>query len=402
MAKVKIKFRPSSVIGKEGTVYYQLFHERMVKYVTTGYKIFPEEWDSQKCNVCLPDSSDTDRGRFLCDLRGRVAKDVQRLLKIISFYERENRAYTVDDVICSYLNPANEAFVFPFMHNVIESLKASGKERTSETYLTTLNSFMRFIGDKDIMFDDFDSDLMFAYEAFLRKEEQVGLNTSSFYMRVMRAVYNRAVGKGITVQRNPFRNVYTGVGKTVKRAIPLETIRKIKLLDLTMFPTLDYARDIFMFSFYTRGMAFVDMTYLKKTDLKNGVLSYKRQKTGQQLFIRWEPCMQSILDKYRHVDTKYLLPIVKAAGDERRQYKRVSHFVNRKLKSIGNMVGLSIPLTMYVARHSWASIARSKNIPVSVISEGMGHDSERTTMIYLASLDTHLVDNANHLILKGL
>lgn len=402
MAKVKIKFRPSSVIGKEGTVYYQLFHERMVKYVTTGYKIFPEEWDSQKCNVCLPDSSDTDRGRFLCDLRGRVAKDVQRLLKIISFYERENRAYTVDDVICSYLNPANEAFVFPFMHNVIESLKASGKERTSETYLTTLNSFMRFIGDKDIMFDDFDSDLMFAYEAFLRKEEQVGLNTSSFYMRVMRAVYNRAVEKGITVQRNPFRNVYTGVGKTVKRAIPLETIRKIKLLDLTMFPTLDYARDIFMFSFYTRGMAFVDMTYLKKTDLKNGVLSYKRQKTGQQLFIRWEPCMQSILDKYRHVDTKYLLPIVTDAGDERKQYKRVSHFVNCKLKRIGNMVGLSIPLTMYVARHSWASIARSKNIPVSVISEGMGHDSERTTMIYLASLDTHLVDNANHLILKGL
>ncbi|MCD8236596.1 MAG: site-specific integrase [Prevotellaceae bacterium] len=402
MAKVKIKFRPSSVTGKEGTVYYQLSHERMVKYITTRYKIFPEEWDSQKCNVRLPDSPDTDRGRFLCDLRVKIAKDVQRLLRTISFYERENRAYTVSDIVHSYSNPANEAFVFPFMHDVIKTLKVSGKEHTSETYLTTLNSFMRFIGDKDIMFDDFDSDLMLAYEAFLRKEEQVGMNTSSFYMRIMRAVYNRAVEKGITVQRNPFRNVYTGVGKTVKRAIPLEAIRKIKLLDLSMFPTLDYARDIFMFSFYTRGMAFVDMTYLKKTDLKNGVLSYKRQKTGQQLFIRWEPCMQSILDKYRHVDTKYLLPIVTAAGDERKQYKRVSHFVNSKLKSIGSMVGLSIPLTMYVARHSWASIARSKNIPVSVISEGMGHDSERTTMIYLASLDTHLVDNANHLILKGL
>ena len=76
--------------------------------------------------------------------------------------------------------------------------------------------------------------------------------------------------------------------------------------------------------------------------------------------------------------------------------------INRKLKTIGNMVGIQLPLTMYVARHSWASAAKTKNVPISVISEGMGHDSELTTQIYLASLDTAVVDKANRMILKSL
>lgn len=102
-------------------------------------------------------------------------------------------------------------------------------------------------------------------------------------MRNLRAIYNRAVERELTVQRYPFKHVYTGVDKTVKRAVPLKVIRRIRDLDLTLSPVLDYARDLFMFSFYTRGMAFVDMAYLKKKDLQNGVLVYRRQKTGQQL-----------------------------------------------------------------------------------------------------------------------
>ena len=92
----------------------------------------------------------------------------------------------------------------------------------------------------------------------------------------------------MTVQRDPFKYVYTGIGKTVKRAVPLKVIRRIRDMDLALFPAMDFARDIFMFSFYTRGMSFIDMAYLKKKDLQNGILSYRRQKTGQQLFVKWE------------------------------------------------------------------------------------------------------------------
>jgi integrase len=262
---------------------------------------------------------------------------------------------------------------------------------------------MRFREDTDISMDEIDSDLMLAYEAWL-KEQEVCMNTVSFYMRILRAVYNRAVEKEITPQRYPFRHVYTGIEKTLKRAVTLKTIKQVKQADLLMFPSLDYARDMFMFSFYTRGMSFVDMAYLKKTDLNNGILSYRRKKTRQQLFIRWEECMQEIVDKYPCIPTSpYLLPIIKKPGDNpRKQYRNAILSVNKNLKSLSKMMGLPTVLTTYVARHSWASIAKSKNIPVSVISEGMGHDSQMTTQIYLASLDTAVVDRANNLILSDL
>ncbi len=254
--------------------------------------------------------------------------------------------------------------------------------------------------------EEMTSALMQEYEAYL-KASGIVMNTISFYMRILRAVYNRAVEKGIVEQRNPFRHVYTGIDKTVKRALALKEIRKIKELDLTFYPALDFARDMFLFSFYTRGMSFVDMAYLQKSDLKNGVLVYRRRKTGQQLSVKWEECMQAIVDKYKvrvMPDWPYLLPIITVmdAKKVRKQYKNSLYAVNLNLKRVAARIGLSIPLTTYVARHSWASIARNKNIPLAVISEAMGHDSELTTQIYLASLECSVIDKANTLILKDL
>ncbi|MDE6528240.1 MAG: site-specific integrase, partial [Muribaculaceae bacterium] len=168
-------------------------------------------------------------------------------------------------------------------------------------------------------------------------------------------------------------------------------------------PTLDYARNMFMFSFYTRGMSFVDMAYLRKSDLRNGILTYRRRKTNRRIYVKWEQQMQEIIDKYTHGATPYLLPIIRDAdADVRRQYCNAVHLVNVSLKKIGELIGLHIPLTTYVARHGWASIAYSRNVPLSIISEAMGHDCETTTRIYLASLDTSRVDNANRLVLSSI
>lgn len=121
------------------------------------------------------------------------------------------------------------------------------------------------------------------------------------------------------------------------------------------------------------------------------------------MFIKWEKPMQKIVDKYNTIESSYLLPIIKNNGkDPRREYKNASHLINRKLKVIGQMLEIPVTLTTYVARHAWANIAKSKNISISVISEAMGHDSENTTRIYLASLDASIVDKANSIILKSL
>ena len=172
-------------------------------------------------------------------------------------------------------------------------------------------------------------------------------------------------------------------------------------MDLDRNPSAALARDMFLFSFYTRGMSFVDMAYLRKSDLSHGVLEYRRRKTGQTLFIRWENCMDEIVSSYDNPSSFYLLPIITSYDtDERQQYINMSHKINRSLKSLGKKLGLPAPLTMYVARHTWANAARKKKIPISVISEGMGHTSEMTTRIYLSSLDADIIDRANKKILR--
>lgn len=251
-------------------------------------------------------------------------------------------------------NASPKATLQLFMQENIDRMHRLGKVRTGETYTCTLNSFMRFRQGKDVLWKDFDADLTASYEAYL-KSTGVSMNTISFYNRILRAVYNRAVEKGFTKQVFPFKNVYTGVEKTIRRGLPIKTIRNIRNLDLSHCPSLDYARDMFLFSFYTRGMSFVDMAYLKKNDLKNGILTYRRKKTGQRLCIRWERDMQDILEKY-HIsqESPYLLPIIHKTGkEERKQYNNALHLVNKKLKFIGSILQLSIPLTMYVARHKW-------------------------------------------------
>lgn len=296
-----------------------------------------------------------------------------------------------------------QTLFFPFMRRVIAGLEAQDRLRTAENYRTALNSFLRFRGGEDLPLREMDCELMRRYELYLTGQGIVK-NTVSFYMRILRAVYNRAVEKKLTEQRNPFRHVYTGIDKTAKRAIPFAAIKRIKALDLSRQPALDFARDMFLFSFYTRGMSFVDMAYLQKRDLKHGILTYHRRKTGQPLAVRWEQCMQEIVEKYgTEPENPYLLPILRWPSDRpENRYRSAQQQINKSLKEIARMAGVGIPLTMYVARHSWASTAKSMNIPVSVISEGMGHESEATTRIYLASLDTAIVDRANRLILKGL
>lgn len=290
-----------------------------------------------------------------------------------------------------------------FANELASQLRTLGRYRTSETYLSTARSFLAFNRGHDMLLSDITSDTILHYEAFLMNERHVKRNSSSFYMRIMRSIYNKAVSKRLVADNKPFDFVYTGIDKTVKRALPMSDMRRIIDSDLSRYPRLCKARDIFLFSFYTRGMSFVDIAFLKKSDLRNGVLEYYRRKTGQRLCIKWERCMQDIIDKHGTGIDDYLMPIIINKNiDAYKQYTNALSNINLALKRISVKLNLRRPLTMYVARHSWASIAKSKNIPISVISEGMGHDSEATTQIYLSSIEASVIDRANRMIIKSL
>lgn len=395
MTSVKPKFRESTVEGNPGSIFFQIIHNRVVRQLGTDYKIYSDEWDEKKGCIIVKG----ERKNLLAYMNERLGWDIERLKKVVRMLETDGIRYTVEDVIEEYHKLSQESSFFSFMHTVIAQLKQLGRERTSETYASALKSFKTFRNGQDLPVDGIGTSIIQQYEAWLKNRE-VCLNSISFYMRILRAVYNRAVEQELTPQRHPFKHVYTGIEKTVKRAVPIKVVKALKHMDLTLKPKQDFARDMFLFSFYTRGMSFIDMAYLKTKNLQYGVLTYRRRKTGQQLTIKWEKDMEAIRRKYARKGNDYLLPIITKEDDTRRQYVYKLRFVNKRLKELSKLMGLTRPLTMYVARHSWASAAKTKNVPISVISEGMGHDSELTTQIYLASLETSVVDKANRMILS--
>ena len=348
MTSVKVKFRPSTVDGKEGTLYYQVIHNRVVRQISTEYKLFVSEWDCHSETVVIHHlSTEQERNNYLLSIGSRIKWDKDRLNKIIHTLSQSG-TFVTDDIVMRFHENRQELSFSAYILQQIARLKRLGKIRTSETYTAALRSFSSFMNDSDVLFDQLNADLFAEYETYLKGRGNMP-NTISFYMRILKAVYNRAVENGLTEQRHLFKSVYTGVEKTVKRALVLNDIRRIKGLDLSLKPTLDYARDMFLFCFYTRGMSFIDMAYLRKKDLQNGTLSYRRRKTGQQLFIKWEKSMQEILDKYPINETEYLLPIItKRDEDYRKQYANGLHRVNHLLKKIGKQLELPMPLTMYV------------------------------------------------------
>lgn len=405
MASIKIKYRPSTVKGEKGTLYYQIIHKRVVRQISTSYKVYGNEWDGFSQSIVFPsDMADEARKNDLTFMDEMIKSEHRYLCRIIASLEVKAEIYSADSVVNAFYRLSRENTLVSFMQSIIAQMKRYGQCCTSRNYASTLRSFMRFRKGRDIPLEMLDATLIREYEVYL-KQVSVTRNTSSFYMRILRAVYNRAVERELIVQQYPFRHVYTGIDKTRKRALSFHAVKSIKDVNLAQSSSADFARDMFMMSFYLRGMSFVDMAHLRKSDLHDGYLSYNRSKTRQQLHVKWEDKMQEIVEKYQHLtqSSDYLLPIIALPNaDEDKLYHNTENRITYHLKKIAVEAGIKGALTLYVARHSWATIARDRHVPLSVISEALGHDSEQTTQIYLSSIQTSEVDKANANILNDL
>lgn len=400
MATVKVKFRKSSVEGKAGTIYYQLCHKHSNKQITTRMHVLPHWWNAEKETLAVHG----DNAGLLACYRRQIKKDLLCIRRIIC--EWEGKEYALADVIKRFyaLNEVEDT-VLPCLAALVDELKGDGRWATARNLQRALNSFSLFLGGEDISLGQMDERLIGEYEQWLRTRK-VSKNSSSFYMRNLRSAYNKLVSRNLMEQTFPFRNVYTGVERTRKRAVREGIIIRLLNLDLAHSASLAFSRDLFIFSYCTRGMAFVDIAYLKKGDVSRGMLNYVRHKTGQHFTVRIEPFVEEIIKRYEPYvrNTPYLFPIITSDNPEEafRQYQTALGYHNRKLKQLGKLVGESLCLSSYTARHSWATIARNRNIPLSIISAGMGHTSEKTTLIYLDSVDSSLIDEANEELVKAL
>jgi len=288
---------------------------------------------------------------------------------------------------------------FQWMTFQISELENTKRFKTAQGYRNCLRSFSAFCNTKKISLKNLSPKLIAGYQQFLLSR-RLCLNTVSFYMRILRAVYNKAVKAGLAEPQDLFSGVYTGIAKTEKRAIHVDNIRHLKSLELHDRHGLAFSRDLFLLSFYFRGMAFVDLAKLKKDNVQNGVLRYTRSKTKQDLRVRVEPCAKEILDRYACQLSDRLLPIINPFETSAKTYDNALRLYNKHLSQLSKMMFLQQPLSSYVARHSWATLAKKSGVDLAVISESLGHNSIITTQIYLDSLDHDRIDDANSRVIS--
>lgn len=395
MTRIKIKLRLSTVLGRTGTVYYQISRKKEVRQITTDIHLLPEEWDASAGCVCKSVYSGYFR---LSAIQHRIDREVEQLRQIIRTLELSGGDFSARTVVEYFCSSRKVVSVLSYGQHLISRLTEKGKLGTARNLRSTLTSFTEFLHGRDIAFSLLDEVVIGEYADWLAKRG-ITSNSSSFYMRNLRSVYNRAVREEGIKQTFPFRYVYTGIDKTAKRSVDEKVIIRLKGLELNDISGLGFARDLFLFSYCTRGMSFVDMAYLRHKDIRNGYICYKRKKTGRPLSIRIEQIVQEIINRYqkRTTGSCYLFPILHTEDDEQsyKQYQTGLRYYNKQLKKLASLLGENIVLTSYTSRHTWASTARKHNIPVAVISDGMGHTSEKTTLIYLSSIDTSVIDRAN-------
>ena len=395
MISVKVKLRKSAKDGCKGVLVMQIISKRKVKIVRTGFKLYPHEWDAAHERVCL-ERGGKERAARLREIQSGLNAELLRLDDIIKSLKTKD-IDDVNEISYCFDHHTMSGNMLRFMDQTGSKMKVEGRAKSASIMDTVRRSFADFLQTSDVRMSVIDASLMKQYEAHLLRNN-LTLNSVSCYMRVLRSVYNKAVEEGLSPQKLPFRQVYTGIAKTAKRSVDEHVIQRMLKLDLTDDGGLELSRDLFMFSFYTRGMSFVDMANLTQANVRDGYLLYERSKTGTRIVIKIEPCIEVILKKYRNpIVSRFLLPIQNSAGNGYASQLRVH---NKRLERISRMLQLDKPLSSYTARHSWATIALRKGVAVRIISESMGHSSENTTRIYLASLGQNVIDKANAKVIK--
>ncbi len=378
---------------------FQVIHERRKKLMYTGFRIKEESFDELEEKI-IDGVDSTFTTADVARMNRELRKIKNRIRAQIRHLERSTESFTVEDVLAQYIhkNVRQQFYLLRYIDTQIDRKKTLKKEGTAAAYRSTRLSLAKFLNGSDIRMSAIDLRFIRQYEDFLYNSGVTG-NTVSYYLRNLRTLYNQAVTDGYHPHGEyPFAKAQTRPAKTVKRALTRKDLQALANLGLEEMPELKFARDLYLFSFYAQGMAFVDIVLLKKSDIYNGVLTYSRHKSKQLIRIAVTPQMQELMDKYE-TEGEYVFPIISEKSlSEYKQYRLYLGRINRYLKKIAVMIDIAVPLTTYTARHTWATLARDYGAPVSVISAGLGHTSEEMTRIYLKEFDVSQLDKVNSMV----
>lgn len=386
--------------GGKSPILLQLIKDRKIKKISLGFSAKPSQWNDE--------AKELEKGfPNFKKVNHVIHKKKAEIEDIIYDFERESKNYTLQDIENKFLNTIQKTTVFSYSNEIIDRLKESGKVGNAAIYKELLRSLKKFRSDKDLLFGDINFTFLNKYEEdFLKRGVQE--NAISVYMRTLRALYNKAIKEGKANEGDyPFK-VYS-VSKfnteTSKRALTKEDLLKIINYEVEGKTSKWHAKNYFIFSFYNVGINFADMARLRWSNILNGRIHYIRSKTNKHYDIKIQPRTQEILNLYSKRNKQqddFIFPVLNDTVHNNPQsikdrINKVNKTVNKDLKAIAIAAKIQNPetITHYCARHSWATIQKRNGTPVSVISESMGHDDEKTTKIYLDSFENEVLDEAN-------
>lgn len=377
---------------------------RKAKYFRTPFTANLQEWDQKTGRYKKNHQKYISSNRVLNKIEGRA-------MDIISELEIESAGFSLGEFERHFRfnrNPAASNF-FNFWQEIISEMLETGRIGNANANHHTRNSLLKFNrNNSDLRFKEITSEFLNKYEIYLRTKGGTdgGIGVK---MRAIRAIFNRAINRGICKEEDyPFKKYKISKlkGRSIKKALNIAEIREIENLDVEKHPRLRDSKNIFLFSFYTRGMNFADIMKLKWKEVTQERIHYTRSKTKGNFIIKILPPVQEILNYYstKRYTTSYVFPILlhdklTPAQINERKRKCLKNF-NKDLKEIALLCHIKKPLTSYVARHSYANCLKQKGVATDIISESMGHQDIATTKAYLKELDSGVLDDANELLLN--
>lgn len=398
-------------------------HQRKRKYFSLNKYCFAEQWN--KTNSVLYTKSEATKINGAKEYKGAKKENdaldsiLEDAKNIIRDFERYKKPFSLSAFEKTFLKSTASLDLEERFQTIIDNLEDAGKISTASPYKTTLNAIKEFTKAvsgytfKGLELTDITFSFLKDFEKYLKTKRGVKDTSIIVYMRTLRAAMNHAIKEGVLKREYyPFYEYKISEldNSTDKRAIKKEYVKKIKALTFDDNTPEKFAQDIFLFSYYTRGMNFIDIAYLTPENIVNERIRYKRKKTRgktkePQIFdMAILPPVQKILDYYienKVTNDDFIFPIFdesihKTPKQKYNRRKTALKKVNKYLKGIGEMVGLeNIKLTTYVSRHSYANVLKDSNVPISIISENMGHHNVEVTQIYLKQFENKTLDEAD-------
>lgn len=398
-----IKLILKNKIRADGTypIMLQIIKEGKTKVISTGITCLKSDWDGAELKKSHPNYQ--KRNLILSGIK-------QKALKIIDEFMEEGTDFTLLDFekIYSGERQSGKITVYEHFQDIIERMKLSNRLGNAKSYADTCRSFFKFYPDKGLIFKNLNVSKLEQYEAYLRSRNNQDSGIA-FKMRTLRAVYNSAIRNGIVKQElYPFDKYKISKlkGKGIKRALSRVEVKRIIDVDLTERPDLINAKNYFVFSYFARGINWIDMLKLKKENIQGDYIIYIRSKTKGRFMVKILPPAQEVLEYYllQNRNTEYVFPILlkddlSPAQIENRKQKTLKKF-NKDLKEIARLAKVAKNVTSYVIRHSYATNLKQLGVSTEKISESMGHSNVEVTNSYLKDFETEEIDMENEKLLN--